>query len=352
MSPKSLTQSQSPGYPELTYTQVPDEILDGMGSRPYTETLVLLYIARRTFGFKRQDDAVSYDQFINGITKRDGKVLDTGCGIKSRTTLSSTIKSLESQGLIVVERTKKGNEKQTTVYRLKLKEGSPSAGLGVPGVVHLADYRSPSAGLGVVREMDIQETVQDTGYKKQSPLPPEGEAATPPGDSPPIEGMANPESGSLQPEKPASTPLPPASVDLERAEARMVDAGRRFDSESRGRMKHTDDNGWSTQPPERLENIQSSLWDVWREKNAERIARKDLPLIAQSVAPDEVMQFQTQTNQYLKSVDDPRYLKKLRTWLEEWRDWIPSKIVSKPAETGVYAELEVMKRMGRTRKLG
>nr|MDP9472985.1 replication protein [Chloroflexota bacterium] len=45
------------------------------------ELRVLLYIVRRTFGFKREADAISLSQMVSGITTREGQVLDRGTGL-------------------------------------------------------------------------------------------------------------------------------------------------------------------------------------------------------------------------------------------------------------------------------
>src|SRR5215213_10690518 len=84
-----------------------------------SELKVLLYIVRRTFGFKKNQDPISFNQFLRGITTRDGRVLDRGCGVRSRTTLSGALKTLEAKGII---QSAKGiderGENQTTVYSL------------------------------------------------------------------------------------------------------------------------------------------------------------------------------------------------------------------------------------------
>ncbi len=85
-----------------TTTPVPDEIFDEwLAVLGHAELRVLLYIVRRTFGFdKRGGDTISYRQFTDGITTRDGRVLDRGCGVSNRTNLSKALKNLEERGLI------------------------------------------------------------------------------------------------------------------------------------------------------------------------------------------------------------------------------------------------------------
>jgi hypothetical protein len=88
------------------------------------ELRVLLYIIRRTFGFKKNADPISFNQFLNGITAKDGRQLDNGCGIKSRTNLNKALKSLEAKGIITThkERGEKG-ELLATTYALRFKTG-------------------------------------------------------------------------------------------------------------------------------------------------------------------------------------------------------------------------------------
>lgn len=84
-----------------TTTDVPDEFFDYWLPRlSLCEMRVLLYVVRRTFGFKKDVDAISFDQFMNGIKTRDGRVLDEGCGIKNKTSLSKALKSLIQKDLL------------------------------------------------------------------------------------------------------------------------------------------------------------------------------------------------------------------------------------------------------------
>lgn len=141
-------------YPH--YTQVPDELFDVL--LPHlreAELKALLYIIRRTFGFKKASDAISFNQFLHGITTKDGRVLDQGCGLRDRTSLSKALQSLEEKGIILSE--KRTNEEkgvhETTVYNLRFSE---------EGVVGETYYRSMNPLPRVVGEPDQQETEQQT----------------------------------------------------------------------------------------------------------------------------------------------------------------------------------------------
>lgn len=169
-----------------------------------------------------------------------------------------------------------------------------------------------------------ENTSESTSENTQSPLnPPTG------GGSPPIEEVAEP---GVTPAASRGNPVPlpptPSSAALLRAEARMLDMGRVGDRKS-SIVRDDGSNGWSGQPPERLERIRQRVWDAWREKNPSRIGRKDLARIPFSVAPDEVKRFQAQTLAYLKATDN-EYVMGLKRWLDEWRDWVP-KVATSPA---------------------
>jgi hypothetical protein len=122
------------GFRSPNYTMVPDELFDELlpvltGS----ELKVLLYIIRRTFGFKKDADAISLSQMLHGIVTRDGRVLDHGVGIRDKKTLLAAIKSLEAQAIILTERhrsAERGDE--PTTYRLNII-AAPPGGISPPG---------------------------------------------------------------------------------------------------------------------------------------------------------------------------------------------------------------------------
>src|SRR5215203_923068 len=72
------------GYNPVRYTPCPDEFFDQqLADMDDDELRVTLYAFRRTFGFKKTGDAISISQFLHGITTRDGRQLDRGCGLKT-----------------------------------------------------------------------------------------------------------------------------------------------------------------------------------------------------------------------------------------------------------------------------
>ena len=114
--------SQFAGYSTPNTTQIPDEFLDyQMAFLSGAEVKVMLYIFRRTLGFKRHSDNISLNQLLGGIVKRDGVRLDNGTGL-SKSTLLGALKSLVEKRLILIEQRQsddRGNEPST--YRLNFQ---------------------------------------------------------------------------------------------------------------------------------------------------------------------------------------------------------------------------------------
>ncbi len=115
-----MSVQQSVGFLRPTTTPTPDELFDlWLPQLTGAELKILLYIVRRTFGFKKDADAISLNQICEGITTRDGRVLDRGTGL-CKTSAYKAIQRLEGLGLIDVERgqTHKGDS-ATNIYRLR-----------------------------------------------------------------------------------------------------------------------------------------------------------------------------------------------------------------------------------------
>jgi len=74
----------------------------------FAELKVLLYIIRRTYGFKKATDKISLKQISEGIVRKNGIRLDNGAMIDRRTAMRA-IKRLETKGLILINRAKLGN---------------------------------------------------------------------------------------------------------------------------------------------------------------------------------------------------------------------------------------------------
>ena len=113
------------GYQNPNYTMVPDELFDEhLPELSGAELKVLLYIVRRTFGFKRDSDNISLSQMLSGITTRDGRVLDRGTGL-SKKTLLDALRSLEERNLILREQRRSAERgDEPTSYRLNVLTGT------------------------------------------------------------------------------------------------------------------------------------------------------------------------------------------------------------------------------------
>jgi hypothetical protein len=116
-----------PGFTVPAYTPVPDILFDELlAILTGAEVKVLLYIIRRTFGFKKQADSISLQQLQFGITKKDGTVLDNGCGVKNKNTLLQAIRSLEEKHIIIAQRQRSAiRGDMPTVYSLNMASSPP-----------------------------------------------------------------------------------------------------------------------------------------------------------------------------------------------------------------------------------
>jgi phage replication O-like protein O len=175
-------------------TQVPDVILDHwMAELSGAEFKVLMYVARRTYGFGKDSDRISLNQIARGIRRRDGRRLDRGTGL-SRSGVKAACNSLIGRGLLVrqANRTEEGQECKESTYRLNLYAtpagvGQKSAHLGrVEAHVGHEDAPGRSAsdrGVGqkvTPQETDPQETEQETASAVGGPegVPDEADAET------------------------------------------------------------------------------------------------------------------------------------------------------------------------------
>ena len=97
-------QATFPGFQFPNTTQIPNEVFDTL--MPHLsggELKVLLYICRRTFGFRKDSDSISLTQIAHGITTKAGRVLDQGTGLSKRHVINA-LKALEKRNIITVTR--------------------------------------------------------------------------------------------------------------------------------------------------------------------------------------------------------------------------------------------------------
>lgn len=131
--PKPKDAPPFPGFVMPAYTMTPNHIFDWlMPDLNLSETRVLLYIVRHTFGWQKEADAIGVRQFCEGIKRRDGTRVDRGTGL-GRSTVLAAIKSLEEWGIIDRQenRDPEGGDLPST-YRLRLARGSEIPDTGSP----------------------------------------------------------------------------------------------------------------------------------------------------------------------------------------------------------------------------
>jgi hypothetical protein len=146
------------GFDTTKTTPVPDELFDELLTvLKWDELKVMLYIIRRTRGFQKVEDTISLSQFTDGITTDDGRILDSGCGIKNRTRVSKILKQLEKDGYIDIIRPKAKTGLIT--YRLHCKKANDDSA---------RDATVPSTGDATVpihadtRDATVPSTVDDS----------------------------------------------------------------------------------------------------------------------------------------------------------------------------------------------
>ncbi len=179
-APASVNPSFVPAWSTTATTATtatPDWVFDDVAPDLAKAPLkVLLYIVRRTCGFRKSADAISLTQFQHGITTRDGRQFDKGCGVTNRSTLLRALADLEARGLIGhqdVIRADGGNA--TTIYYL-LGPGQGQGGSATsapPPPVVLGDRGGvPSAHPPRVRPAHPQQTDVPTHRKIERSVPP------------------------------------------------------------------------------------------------------------------------------------------------------------------------------------
>lgn len=152
-------------------TQVPDVILDHlMADLSGAELKVLLYVARRTYGFGKDSDNISLNQMAAGIRRRDGTQLDRGTGL-SRSGVKSACNSLIERGVLVRRnnRSEDTRECEESTYRLNLfadvtRVGQKKAyvGLKASQAGQKNVVSRPEIDRDVGQKLAPQETVQET----------------------------------------------------------------------------------------------------------------------------------------------------------------------------------------------
>jgi len=155
---KSLATFTFSGFLSPNYTQIPDQFFDElMPILSGNETKVLLYIFRRTFGFKKDTDNISLSQMVSGITARDGTQLDNGTGL-SKASVARSLKELEQKNIILrVRRSNPQKGDLPTTYQLNMLDQSIPLSRRVEGSIN---SDTPRVSHRDTQETVIQQTVE------------------------------------------------------------------------------------------------------------------------------------------------------------------------------------------------
>lgn len=101
--------NQFSGFSVPQYTLIPkvlvDKLMQGLSKG---ELRCILYIMSHTYGWKKDSDFISLNQFLDGIKKSNGDILDNGVGL-SKNTLLKSLNNLERLNLIKRTRRKIAN---------------------------------------------------------------------------------------------------------------------------------------------------------------------------------------------------------------------------------------------------
>lgn len=108
------------GFTSPNGTIVPDDVFDVLAPElTEAELRVLLYVIRKTFGWKKNEDAISISQMVSGVKTRDGRVMDKGTGM-SKSAVWRGANGLVEKGILNRQQSQSENgEYETNVYSLR-----------------------------------------------------------------------------------------------------------------------------------------------------------------------------------------------------------------------------------------
>jgi len=163
------------------YTQIPNVFIDEhMALLDNPELRVLLYIARRTFGFSRAKDDIPIQQIATGLI-RDGQRLDNGTGLDVRR-VQRALKSLIDKGLIRRDlRRDASNHPIPSSYSIVF--GNPGEIDGGTGTTSKISQRGAHGGTGATSNSPFSAVDGGTGtttYKEIKPGEEERKEEIPP----------------------------------------------------------------------------------------------------------------------------------------------------------------------------
>jgi hypothetical protein len=175
--PKHTDPYKFEGFSSPSTTPVPDVMFDELLLLlDNNELRVLLYIIRRTYGFKKESDNISLSQMVGGLRKRDGTMLDRGTGL-SKASVARGLKGLIDKNIIVSRRNRsdvRGDEPTTYALRFKEVPSKPDSGSGddpclsteIGGV---SEVITPVSQSRDTQQTGLQQTVSSSNIRKASP---------------------------------------------------------------------------------------------------------------------------------------------------------------------------------------
>jgi hypothetical protein len=197
------------GFSAPNYTQVPDDVFDVLAPQlSEAELRVLLYIIRRTFGFKKHADSISLKQLVEGIRTHDGRVLDSGAGV-AKSSAVRAVKGLVEKGIVAAQRNQSRERGfEATTYALRFKSDPLSH--------HETRGASSPVKQALVSPRNIQETVlQETDVEISKFERPTHELVGDEDEPVPARRAGAP-SGAVEPQEQANNPVraaaPPPDV--------------------------------------------------------------------------------------------------------------------------------------------
>ena len=153
-----MEQEKTPLIPNST--QLPNIILDFVVPLiPEAEARCLIYICRRTFGFHKSSDRISFSQFMGGIKDRRGQILDYGANL-ARASVYKGLKNLVDAEAITVRKSRAGNYYQINLH------------MDVDKVVQLVNQFSKRTRSGSATRPKVVQQVntQNLGNKEKSSI--------------------------------------------------------------------------------------------------------------------------------------------------------------------------------------
>lgn len=157
------------GFDSPRYTPTPDQIFDELlapGLLTEAELRVLLYIVRRTFGWKKELDNISLSQITGGIVKRDGVRLDWGAGV-AKSSAVRAIRGLVEKGVIISRHNfREDGGSDVTTFALRMRDpDDPPYGHGTAPTSVLNEAKHPLYR----RETRGGSTVEQGGSRDETP---------------------------------------------------------------------------------------------------------------------------------------------------------------------------------------